>query len=269
MATNSSSVDAAYEALRRANPEPDPNALRESLKAAPSIPPQVFNSRRDKMTTTTQAPSPKVKNPNRWLPSLATAVVIILVAGFLVARANPSLFGPATPLEIANEYMEARNAFDASRAQELINPDAAISDTPIIGYDELELGYEMLQIYGFQYEPYACEEFGALVRCTYQMTSELQRIVGAPPVEGEFDIFVEEGRIDQLYHGFNFDDFGPNFEAFIDWIGATHPESFDQLFREQGAVATPVLTRESLDLAATYLPSTTSSSTANSRTQGS
>ncbi|MGH8923787.1 MAG: hypothetical protein ACRDWA_03950 [Acidimicrobiia bacterium] len=60
--------------------------------------------------------------------------------------------------------------------------------------------------------------------------------------------------ITSLVHDFNFDDYAPNvFEPYIAWLNEEHPGVTEELFVEENGVQTPILTEESLDLAATYL----------------
>lgn len=243
-----SSVNAAFEQLRRANPEPDLLLLQKQLRSSPTL--DLEPIRRFKVDTQTIKPRPQMRKPRKWLPAIAAASMVVLTA-LLIFRVDP--FRPQSDLEVANGYMDARNQWDASTARALLAPDAILNDSPIIGIDELELGFEALRVYGFQFKPYMCEEFGQLTRCTYSMTTELQRITGAAPVEGSFEFEIDGGRITALFHTFNYTDFGPNFDAFLVWLDNAHPGSFGQLFREEGALATPLLTREAVDLAATYL----------------
>jgi hypothetical protein len=248
------SVDAVFDQLRRANPEPNPAALRQHLYQATN-PAPVFVTRSNEMETQTIVKNPQPQRPRRLLPALAAGAVVLL-AGivFVIVSRDGGFFTSPTPLQIAESYMEARNAWDATRAGELLAPDAVLNDTPIIGRDELAAGFEVLRVYEFQFEPFECTESTAIVSCTYMMETNLQQIVGYPPVAGNFVFEIDDGQITRLTNNFSFTEFGPNaYDPFLTWLESAHPGAFDQLFRPQGAVSTPRLTPEALELARTYI----------------
>lgn len=253
------SVDAAFEQLRRANPEPNPATLRRQLHHATN-PAPVSITRSNEMETQSivQSPMP-VRPPRRWLPAMAAGAVVLLAGiAFVVLSGDRSFFASATPVQIAESYMEARNAWDADRAGELLAPDAVLNDTPIVGLDELAAGFEALRVYEFQFMPFECSEIASvssvMVTCEYMMDTILSRIVGYPPVPGHFDFAISEGRITRLTHVFNYSDFSPNvYEPFLAWLESAHPGAFDEIFREEGSVSTPLLTPEALDRTQTYI----------------
>jgi len=118
----------------------------------------------------------------------------------------------------------------------------------------------MLRIHGFRYEPYECtktvvatETDVAAVSCTYMMNTRLQEIGGYPPVEGSFDFTIEGGQINRLSQNFNYDEFGPAYDKFLNWLEGAHSGGFGELFRVTGSVSTPLLTPEALALLPVYL----------------
>ena len=214
-------------------------------------------------THTPTIPSPPPTNRRRrWLPALVAGVLVLLVGvPFLVARNGSGVFGlfQRSPVEIAERYMEVRNAYDAESARSLLADDVEMHDVPLISnLGELSAGFEALRGYEFQFSPYECVETDAgppaSVVCTYMMDTNLSRIVGYPPVEGSFNFTVAEGRIVRLINNFNFNEFSVNvYEKFLVWLETAHPGGFDQLFRIEGNVSTPRLTPEALDLIPIYV----------------
>lgn len=257
------SVDAAFEQLRKANPEPDPAALRRQLHDI-GHPTPLTQRRSDTMETRTPTieTRPPAKSPRRWIPALvAGALVLLLGVPFLILRDGGGLFGlfGPTPVEIAESYMEARNAWDASAARSLLADDVVMNDVPMIeNLEELEPGFEALRVYEFQFSSVECAELvagpPASVRCDYMMDTNLQQIVGYPPVPGSFTFGISDGRIASLTHNFNFGEFGENaYDPFLTWLDSEHPGAFDQIYRMEGSTSTPRLTPEALDLARTYV----------------
>ena len=102
---------------------------------------------------------------------------------FLVARNSGGVFGlfQRSPVEIAERYMEARNAYDAgTRRDQAMADDVEMHDIPIISdLGELSAGFEALRRYEFQFTPYECVETvagpPATVVCTYMMDTNLSR----------------------------------------------------------------------------------------------
>jgi hypothetical protein len=245
--------DAAFEALKRANPEPDPAALMRELSQRPEPTTIVVRDR---------PPAAPVTKPKSfpWRPLLAagTAVVALVILTLVpwVDGRNVLDSLRSSPVEVVNRYMEARNAYDPERARALMTDDAVLLDVHRMSRQELELGFESLRVYGMQFEPYDCANRAGsiLVTCTYEMDSRLSEIVGFPPVEGRIRFLVENGRITSLVHDFNFEDYAPNvFEPYIEWLEEEHPGAREQLFIVDDGVNTPILTEESLDLADSYL----------------
>ena len=245
--------DAAFEALKRANPEPDPAALVRELRQRPEPTTMVVRDR------PRAAPVTKPKSV-RWRPLLAggmavVAVVTLMLVPWVDGRNVLDSLRPS-PVEVATQYLEARNAYDSERASALITDDAFLLDVHRMTRQELELGFESLRVYGMQFVTFDCDNQAGstLVRCTYQLGSRLSEIVGFPPVEGRIQFLVENERITSLVHDFNFDDYAPNvFEPYIEWLEEEHPGATKQLFVVDEGVITPILTEESLALADSYL----------------
>ncbi|HJU52299.1 MAG TPA: hypothetical protein VJ815_08210 [Acidimicrobiia bacterium] len=245
--------DAAFDALKRANPEPDPARLVRELsqRAEPST--IVVSDRLASRPV-------KTRPPINWRPLLggsmaAVALVILMLVPWNDGRNVLNSLWPS-PTDVASQYMEARNAYDPERAGTLMSDDAFLLDVHRMSQEELDLGFESLRVYGMRYTPFECTNRAGstLVRCTYQMDSRLSEIVDYPLVEGRIEFLVEDGLITSLVHDFNFADYAPNvFDPYIKWLEDEHPGAREQLFVVDDGVITPILTEASLDLAARYL----------------
>jgi hypothetical protein len=245
--------DAAFEALKRANPEPDPAALGRSLSG------RTMTDLTD--TALRQRPPTETKPRPRqlWRPALAggLAVLMVVVAMLVPWTGNRSVLARilSSPADIASRYIEARNAFDVVAARALLADDAVLGDVPRMERGELDLGFEALRVYGIQLEPFQCENApgATFVNCDYLMDTRLSQIAGFPQVAGRIQFLIEDGQISRLVHDFNFDDYAPNVhEPYIDWLNQ-HPGVVEQLFVVKDGVQTQILTAESLALAADYL----------------
>jgi len=211
------------------------------------------------METATKTVNPELsieieprKPKARWIPT----VVGGLVAVALVVLSNWANFGGSTPVDIGNEYMEARNAFDAERAGSLMSADATLVDAPRMSRTELEQGFEALRVYDAQWEPFECtnKPGTTLVTCEYSLETNLSRIVGYPSVEGSILLLVEEGQITRLVHNFNYDDYAPNvFVKFLTWLGTEHPGAIEEVYVDRDGVTSPNLAPDSLARLSAYI----------------
>ena len=196
--------------------------------------------------TISQAPS-EPTNGRRWMPAVVGAVIAVaIILAFWAPWAGD---GASTPVDIGNQYMEARNTFDAKKASALMSADASVLDVPRMDRDDLEAGFAVLRVYEADFEPYSCtnKPGTTLVTCDYSLETNLSRIVGHAPVEGSIRLLVEDGMITSLVHSFNFDDYAPNvFEKFAVWLGTEHPDGFGQVYQDQGGVLSPISTPAAL-----------------------
>lgn len=196
--------------------------------------------------TITQLPTEPTKGRGRLQAVLGGLIAVVVVAAFWALWANNQA---TTPIDIANEYMEARNAFDAERADALMSADATLMDAPRMSRDELAQGFEALRVYDAQWEPFECNSKpgATLVTCDYSLETNLSRIVGHTPVTGSILFLVEQGQITSLVHNFNYDDYGTNvFEKFLTWLGTEHPGAIEQVYVERDGAMSPNLEPEAL-----------------------
>ncbi len=156
-------------------------------------------------STTVDTKSPSPATPRRWMPALvaAAAVLVLGVPAVLLLAGSP--FGGSSPtaVEIADAYIEARNAHDSDRARELV-AEGFVTTEPPAGFnrfEQIELAFQTHRAYGIQYTEGECSADANVVptrdvvRCEYQFSSELHRIAELPPQPVSFTFVIEDGRI--------------------------------------------------------------------------
>jgi hypothetical protein len=208
----------------------------------------LYEGRNAAMQTVTKTETPQLQpktSKRRWVP----AAFGVLLAAALAAIVLTTWDTTSTPTEIGNEYMEARNAFDAERASELMSADASVLDAPRMSRTELDQGFEALRVYDAQWDPFECtsKPGTTLVTCDYSLVTNLSQIVGHTPVEGSILLLVEEGQIQSLVHNFNYDDYGTNvFGKFLNWLGTEHPGAIEQVYVDREGIMSPNLDPQAL-----------------------
>lgn len=144
--------------------------------------------------------SPKSAPRRRRLaPAALVAVVVALVGvpvGMFLADNSP------TPVEIAESYIEARNAYDADQARELVADDFRTTEYPngFRDADGMDTAFEGSEAYGFRYTDVDCNvandvEATVWVECGYLWTSELHRLANQPPTPASLSFTIEDGLI--------------------------------------------------------------------------
>lgn len=222
--------------------------------------------------------SSRPEGQRRWMPALAAAVAVVTVgvgAFIFLGGDEPPPAADAEAImnqavELAEQYVEALNSYDASRARALVAEDVQINSPvfmdleELADVDKLEAAVQHLEIVGFQYSPFQCDlsfrpadaraDTFLWVLCDYEMDSRPQQIVGYPPIAGSFGFGVVGGVITRIDDRFPWAEFGPNVdEPFTTWLNANHPDGLDSVFVATTGVQYPRLTPEALDLLAIYL----------------
>ncbi|HEX5722225.1 MAG TPA: hypothetical protein VFZ06_05690 [Acidimicrobiia bacterium] len=193
---------------------------------------------------------------SKWRLALLAGAVIALAGAYVILSSGDLFRGQLSPQEIAERYLEARNEYDAKAARALIAPDALLNDVPLIGFHELDAGFEALSIFEISQDPFECMvgDRETWVSCSYQLDSALNDPVGYPPVAGKINFRIADGKIVELQHNFPFGLYSPFvWRPFVDWLMAEHGEaSFDRIYRIlPSGTATPRLDSEALSYART------------------
>lgn len=134
-----------------------------------------------------------------------------------------------TEVEIAEAYLEARNAYDATRVRELVSEDFTTNEYPDgwRNVENMELAFEVHKAYGFHYSDIECTQVGETaegvsVGCDFLWTTELHRVGNHPPTPASMTLVIEEGLLTRIMRGLQpFGDFNNPWRAFL---GAEYPE---------------------------------------------
>jgi hypothetical protein len=167
----------------------------------------------------------------------AAAVAAVLAAVFVLPHLpgaptvdfEPAAPPPLTPVEVAERYLEARNAYDVGQARALVADHFTTNETPN-GYrdvDSMELAFAQHEAYGFHYAEVDCTPGSetperATVFCDYLWTTELHRIGNHPPTPEQLTVIVEGGRIAQIVRGRG--EFRSWWDPFTSFLRTEHPE---------------------------------------------
>jgi hypothetical protein len=191
--------------------------------------------------------------------AVVVAVAVVLVLG-VPALNVPTDDGrgettPLTPVEIAEAYVEARNAYDPEAARELLADDFTTTEPPrgFADLANLELAFELHQAHKFHYSQGDCREREAttspevgVVECDYRWTNELHTIPGYQPTPARFTFQITDGRIAKVTH----DASNAYYVSWIDFLSA-HPPFLALVQQSHGL--DPEATREVIELLPHYL----------------
>ena len=199
-------VDAAFQRLRDANPVPHPAALRERpIDASVFL---VATQQRSREMQTKHEPiqtetAPPRRRRRNWIPAVVAAVVVMILAGASVVvftgDTEPDVAGgPASPVEIATAFIEARDAWDGEAARALVADDALI-DGFVATADEYLTQDEFERATGWRFMQPDCAETvagpPADVFCTYTMENAWSRARGVGPFpNSKFWFTIADGR---------------------------------------------------------------------------
>jgi hypothetical protein len=168
-------------------------------------------------------------------------------------------------VEIADNFMQARNAGDAETAislladdgvtVQLLNDNTIDDDMPQIELtpDELAVALEVERLFEVSFDSLACEKDpGPYVTCTYLLDTRLRRISDYPPVRSSVELRIENGHINLLNFPWLNMSFPRNtpaeFGDFVQWLGDENPVAIVEILRTGGQEMILILTEEAVDL---------------------
>lgn len=193
---------------------------------------------------------------------LAAASVVALVAVFAVVdvggddtpdRADaPAEQAPATPVETAQAFFEARAARDGEAVRALVADDAVIDEIAQSPDDYIALA-EFDQATGRHERVDACNEVSpgppSEVICTYTFESAWSQALGVGPFSGSSTrMLIQEERIVELTQDFVTEEFEPQvWTVFRSWMRGNHSGDYGTII-DSGSFDIPRITPEAITL---------------------
>jgi hypothetical protein len=186
------------------------------------------------------------KRPRVWLAAGLAAVGALALG--LALRVGD---GEASPVSVANAFMEARDNLDADTIEALFAADIAISDGFIERIDQYPRYFDWLRALNWRWDIGTCREVstgtgGTLIRCDYVSENDWTRSLSHAPISGFIEILVTDGVITGLVHSGEIEQFDEVWDTVTDWIALNHPDTVDQ-------VLNPGLRRPILDASSVAL----------------
>jgi hypothetical protein len=159
---------------------------------------------------------------------VAAGVIVVATAVAVIVFANRGQEVAASPVEIAESFLEARNAHDAEAMSALLADDAVFvpGEELVMNEGNLPEAAEFERITGWSHGVQSCvEDPPSRVRCSYTLENDLGRAIGLQPSEHNFVVFdIEEGKIATVQNSGDSSYIGSGMSAFGNWLEENHPE---------------------------------------------
>lgn len=237
-------ITAAVDALERANPVPDPQALADAVSRA-SV--SLVIERNREMDTDERVSDQRSTHARKRgsLMAVAVFVAVILVGGAALLTWTDSSQEVGTAgmddREIVDAFVEARGAGDVDMTTALIAEDAHIDDdgqTPdhaayldmVAWLGALEWNWELLDC-----DERAITESANLFSCGYRHDNAWGRALGHDPFndQGTMEFIVEDGQITSFTHNWSNTTFSKMvWEVFGGWVQLNHPDLVDDILSD-------------------------------------
>jgi hypothetical protein len=164
---------------------------------------------------------------------------VLVIGGFLLFQATqPDDVAGPTPLEIADEYLDAYAAFDVDRVASMLAEDAAVLPwEAFAGPRDWQSDLRFLEAAGFQLLVGECRELpplgdGQRVTCDYEAHGLGSSQIGLDPFDGHvFRLAIEDGEVTSSDMGFAFTEFSQEmWRPFLAWIQENHSADFPVMY---------------------------------------
>lgn len=191
----------------------------------------------------------------RWAPGLAVGAVVaafgvaafVLFVGDFMAPAPTDHDRMNQALTVAEQFIDAHNAYDAARIQSLV-ADGVRVDSYALGWPEDPETFERLMqfqsIAGFRYVTSQChvrfrpdQALPETMRiiCDYALDSRFQRVVRIGRFEGTFYFGVANGLITQVDDHFPLEQWMLHIDTpFVSWLSGVRPHPFTKRVSTHG-----------------------------------
>lgn len=187
--------------------------------------------------TDTNKPS-RVRGSRAWRVGLTAAIVVLALgaASIFLSTGGDPFPGEASPVEIAEAYLDARNDYDIERARELISDDFTTTEAPSGHVDASTIGlaFQGYEDYGVAFTEVSCKQAGETpewvsVYCDFLWSTEIHRIGGFEPTQTRYVILIRDGLILQVLESASY---SPWWDSFVAFLESEAPEEFaDAVYR--------------------------------------
>lgn len=194
------------------------------------------SERSREMTDLKTVDSNDASRPRRaWLvPALAGLAVVV---GLAVVPAWDR--GPASPQEVADAYMEARQDLDTKAITGLFAPDATVLEDDF-DLSEMPALIEFWRATGWDWTPTGCTEIVSgpafnTFTCGYEFENDWTRVLDHPPVTGAITLVIggeEISQITSLTSYIDVSQLNDVWGAVIDWMTANHPDDTRTMYTD-------------------------------------
>jgi len=179
---------------------------------------------------TSEEPRSRASRRTRMLTSAALGLIGVAAVAVLLTSSE----GMASPVSVANAFMEARDNLDAEATLALFAADIPISDGFLNAIMAYPLYFDWLRTSDWRWSVGDCAEIstgqgGTLMRCDYLSENDWTRALDHPPVSGFLDILVTDGEITGLIHTGELAQFAEVWGQVTAWIETNHPDTLDQV----------------------------------------
>jgi hypothetical protein len=181
------------------------------------------------------------------------------------ADAEAEATAAAVAVAVAEQFMEARNAYDGDAVRALVADDAAISKIYewIASPDDYGLLTNYERAHGMRFLDSSCAAGSpGRVRCSYTLESDVTVALGVGPYDASFLLEIADGVIQRVDHSRTADtgQVGTYFtdvkRGFGRWVSENHPDDTDLMYDPAAGnnVFPPFITAESVALWEQYIP---------------
>ncbi|HET9258824.1 MAG TPA: hypothetical protein VFP42_01705 [Acidimicrobiia bacterium] len=224
--------------VRPANPVPNPQSLGADLVSMADE-----RERRGMQHQQVEADQVAERSRNGHVTWIGVAAAVALVIGGLIIfqATEDGDVASATPIAVANEYLDAYANFDVDRVASMLAEDAVVVPwEPNANRTDWQSDLRYLDAVGFELLVGECREIpplaeGSRVNCEYEAHGFGSDRIGLDPFGGSlFRLVINDGKVTRSDMGFNFTDFaGTMWFPFQDWILENHSDDYAVMYESE------------------------------------
>jgi len=243
--------------LEAANPIPDLDSY-EVADGGSLVHLDILEQRSSEMTRldTKKEQEKRTSKAIQWL----TAAVVVTVAGvaLLIVSEDDESRQPATPLDLATAFIDARNGYDGEAVALLFEEGAEIEGELVSRVDQYPQVAAFEQATGWEYRLISCAPQPSATEtihldCEYQWENDWTGALGLDPIDGNSLTFrITNGRFQTLTNTFRLEGFEEPWNEFMGWVEQNHPEDVPRMVDQESfpglLLAPPLLDETAIEL---------------------